>query len=170
MDRVINNEYKMADSRIIYNQRKKRFFLLLTYKFEPPKVTTNPDRIMGVDLGLAIPATVTINEDRKSTRLNSSHVSSSYAVYCLKKKIKDECSRLLEASTMKSRRGFAIQRLMNAMRQAHADCFFIVFHPPTFTLFPYTTLFRSPPKVTTNPDRIMGVDLGLAIPATVTIN
>src|SRR5947209_11975962 len=26
--------------------------------------------------------------------------------------IKDECSRLLEASTMKSRRGFAIQRLI----------------------------------------------------------
>src|SRR4051794_41837397 len=34
---------------------------------------------------------------------------------------------LLEASTMKSRRGFAIQRLMNAMRQAHADGWFIVF-------------------------------------------
>src|SRR5690606_17901586 len=43
------------------------------------------------------------------------------------KGIKDECSRLLEASTMKSRRGFAIQRLMNAMRQAHADGWFIVF-------------------------------------------
>src|SRR5204863_5703661 len=41
--------------------------------------------------------------------------------------IKYECSRLLEASTMKSRRGFAIQRLMNAMRQAHADGWFIVF-------------------------------------------
>src|SRR4051794_41261148 len=41
--------------------------------------------------------------------------------------LKDECSRLLEASTMKSRRGFAIQRLMNAMRQAHADGWFIVF-------------------------------------------
>src|SRR5215208_3350512 len=41
--------------------------------------------------------------------------------------IKDECSRLLEASTMKSRRGFAIQRWMNAMRQAHADGWFIVF-------------------------------------------
>src|SRR5437762_925605 len=39
--------------------------------------------------------------------------------YPKKKGIKDECSRLLEASTMKSRRGFAIQRLMNAMRQAH---------------------------------------------------
>lgn len=68
MDRVINNEYKMADSRIIYNQRKKRFFLLLTYKFEPPKVTTNPYRIMGVDLGLVIPATVTINDIPYSTK------------------------------------------------------------------------------------------------------
>src|SRR5699024_12787425 len=28
--------------------------------------------------------------DRKSTRLNSSHVSISYAVFCLKKKINDE--------------------------------------------------------------------------------
>src|SRR5256886_3504166 len=46
--------------------------------------------------------------------------------YPKKKGIKDECSRLLEASTMKSRRGCAIQRLMNAMRQAHADGWFIV--------------------------------------------
>src|SRR5690625_5458659 len=29
------------------------------------------------------------NEDRKSTRLNSSHVASSYAVFCLKKKKDD---------------------------------------------------------------------------------
>src|SRR5699024_6107929 len=30
------------------------------------------------------------NLDRKSTRLNSSHVSTSYAVFCLKKKIKPQ--------------------------------------------------------------------------------
>src|SRR3989454_10614728 len=47
--------------------------------------------------------------------------------YPKKKGIKDECSRLLEASTMKSRKGFAIQRLMNAMRQAPADGWVIVF-------------------------------------------
>src|SRR5262249_54645321 len=47
--------------------------------------------------------------------------------YPKKKGIKDERSRLLEASTMKRRRGFAINRLMNAMRQAHADAWFIVF-------------------------------------------
>src|SRR5699024_11545569 len=32
------------------------------------------------------PAAKTLIEDRKSTRLNSSHVSISYAVFCLKKK------------------------------------------------------------------------------------
>src|SRR5438067_6693538 len=31
--------------------------------------------------------------DRKSTRLNSSHVSTSYAVFCLKKKSRDPRSR-----------------------------------------------------------------------------
>src|SRR5689334_23581256 len=30
-------------------------------------------------------------QDRKSTRLNSSHSSISYAVFCLKKKIYDQC-------------------------------------------------------------------------------
>src|SRR5688500_20296742 len=40
--------------------------------------------------------------------------------YPKKKGIKDECSRLLEASTMKSRRGVAIQRLMNADRKSGA--------------------------------------------------
>src|SRR5438067_8843432 len=31
--------------------------------------------------------------DRKSTRLNSSHVSTSYAVFCLKKKKRHDCRR-----------------------------------------------------------------------------
>src|SRR5690625_6357903 len=34
------------------------------------------------------PAEQQIDEDRKSTRLNSSHVATSYAVFCLKKKRK----------------------------------------------------------------------------------
>src|SRR5437868_8844557 len=36
-----------------------------------------------------IPAFVELGKDRKSTRLNSSHVSISYAVFCLKKKKKN---------------------------------------------------------------------------------
>src|SRR5437773_6588139 len=33
---------------------------------------------------------MTANEDRKSTRLNSSHITISYAVFCLKKKRKKQ--------------------------------------------------------------------------------
>src|SRR5207253_6907928 len=38
--------------------------------------------------------------DRKSTRLNSSHVAISYAVFCLKKKITDYCATTADASAL----------------------------------------------------------------------
>src|SRR5207248_10481259 len=46
-------------------------------------------RVAGLFAGLLKPlsiATVAIDKDRKSTRLNSSHRTISYAVFCLKKK------------------------------------------------------------------------------------
>src|SRR5688572_32603387 len=42
--------------------------------------------VKGLDLGLG--QTLTVETDRKSTRLNSSHSQISYAVFCLKKKKK----------------------------------------------------------------------------------
>src|SRR5438874_8213689 len=39
--------------------------------------------------------------DRKSTRLNSSHVESSYAVFCLKKKIEIKYAQLRDASNLR---------------------------------------------------------------------
>src|SRR5207249_9406824 len=42
--------------------------------------------VCGHDVGLAVHDKTQVAEDRKSTRLNSSHVSISYAVFCLKKK------------------------------------------------------------------------------------
>src|SRR5687768_17770542 len=44
---------------------------------------------------------VTPNPDRKSTRLNSSHGYISYAVFCLKKKIKVNMSVCLQSSRMR---------------------------------------------------------------------
>src|SRR5438067_7333571 len=49
--------------------------------------------------GGKVPDTGRSRRDRKSTRLNSSHVSISYAVFCLKKKKKPrqkECWRVLQ--------------------------------------------------------------------------
>src|SRR5690242_20988797 len=42
-----------------------------------------------VRLGLVVVDEVVLDRDRKSTRLNSSHMSISYAVFCLKKKKKN---------------------------------------------------------------------------------
>src|SRR5476649_2993930 len=42
--------------------------------------------------------------DRKSTRLNSSHTVISYAVFCLKKKIRRECHRPSQTTTKRTKR------------------------------------------------------------------
>src|SRR3989442_10974558 len=59
---------------------------------------TPEDRLLPVFEGLNVPVVVcghthmqSFKEDRKSTRLNSSHVRISYAVFCLKKKYYRSC-------------------------------------------------------------------------------
>src|SRR5436309_7786405 len=44
--------------------------------------------------------------DRKSTRLNSSHVKTSYAVFCLKKKSRNPCEQLSQHDPQVSVFGF----------------------------------------------------------------
>src|SRR5437870_5900979 len=50
--------------------------------------------IVGIELGTLLDADDGHNRDRKSTRLNSSHVAISYAVFCLKKKINPDFAAL----------------------------------------------------------------------------
>src|SRR5437870_10466250 len=45
-------------------------------------------RLPGGEATISMPASPELSGDRKSTRLNSSHVAISYAVFCLKKKKK----------------------------------------------------------------------------------
>src|SRR5439155_18618234 len=52
--------------------------------------TKGRTRWSGGVLGLYTGRTQAVTRDRKSTRLNSSHVAISYAVFCLKKKKKKE--------------------------------------------------------------------------------
>src|SRR5699024_8555965 len=110
-----------------------------------------------VDDGAASSADRLISDgDRKSTRLNSSHVSISYAVFCLKKKTFDTLrSPDLTFATVTPRAQFACCLSYSALPFPHptsvfhtviASLFFypVPRRPPTSTLFPYTTLFRSP--------------------------
>src|SRR5438034_7043946 len=74
------------------------FFLMIR---RPPRSTLFPyttlfrssarNRLVDFDRQLARPSPIWARaEDRKSTRLNSSHTVISYAVFCLKKKKKSE--------------------------------------------------------------------------------
>src|SRR6266576_742033 len=97
--------------------------------------------------------------DRKSTRLNSSHVEISYAVFCLKKKKKYKVSFNLNKkyiSTTYMHYFFLIYNMLfvafilqfvgksTCFRYNELFFFFLMIRrPPRSTLFPYTTLFRS---------------------------
>src|SRR6266704_2896796 len=106
------------------------------------------------------PAAVDLFGDRKSTRLNSSHVSISYAVFCLKKKKKNySCFYIIKKITSIITDIRSVYNISNYFHLSDVcfflfsplpDCFLFFFfflmirRPPRSTLFPYTTLFRSP--------------------------
>src|SRR2546427_9480896 len=54
---------------------------------------------LGHEVLVADPNYAPMYADRKSTRLNSSHSQISYAVFCLKKKTRDQCRNLRTTST-----------------------------------------------------------------------
>src|ERR1022692_4147135 len=97
--------------------------------------------------------------DRKSTRLNSSHLVISYAVFCLKKKKKKKkinkekkTETTHDGSTQRhspvlTQRLYLLSPITSFILFLSFVCFFFFFlmirRPPRSTLFPYTTLFRS---------------------------
>src|SRR5690242_21530390 len=62
-----------------------------------------PDDIIAVAIAVARIARI-ILRDRKSTRLNSSHMSISYAVFCLKKKKKKKQTKTKKMKKEQSKR------------------------------------------------------------------
>src|SRR5471030_3017670 len=97
--------------------------------------------------------------DRKSTRLNSSHLGISYAVFCLKKKTSDKHSAAInKIKQIKRSRlltvvmgvlslyvsvGLCFRFVFNILSVLSLFFFLMIRRPPRSTLFPYTTLFRS---------------------------
>src|SRR6267143_1372510 len=108
------------------------FFLMIR---RPPRSTLFPYttlfRFRGEACSIAVPsiypATPRLPRDRKSTRLNSSHSSISYAVFCLKKKKTSEDSRnvariaMLLASLPDSVPGVTVNRLCASVLNAIGD-------------------------------------------------
>src|SRR5579864_9595640 len=84
-------------------RRSSVFFFFLMIR-RPPRSTLFPyttlfrsyPRLVQHDDDLAVSVQPLVDLDRKSTRLNSSHMSISYAVFCLKKKKKKHKFTILD--------------------------------------------------------------------------
>src|ERR1022692_2979355 len=82
--------------------------------------------------------------DRKSTRLNSSHLVISYAVFCLKNKSTPGTHRPSNLGrTVDLQRRHWESRYGHPHVAGHFFFFLMIRRPPRSTLFPYTSLFRS---------------------------
>src|ERR1022692_4146869 len=90
--------------------------------------------------------------DRKSTRLNSSHLVISYAVFCLKKKKRSFWTRVVDVIAGQPDFHYLVSpyslvtdsqgRISVSDVGASFFFFLMIRRPPKSTLFPYTTLFR----------------------------
>lgn len=67
LDRLINGEYKQGTAQLVYNNRKKKWMIIISYSFEN-KVNNQleEDKVMGVDLGITNIATFSVFD--KSTQ------------------------------------------------------------------------------------------------------
>src|SRR5215217_7068367 len=111
---------------------------------------TGPIFLVIVDLPLLVESSYSLCRDpprapdRKSTRLNSSHANTSYAVFCLKKKNSD-VSHVQRAAGVAGVRTLVLTHYVLTEGAGAPIVVLMIRRPPRSTLFPYTTLFRSDP-------------------------
>src|SRR5690606_40745530 len=91
----------LHDALPIYTANYCRSAVLITHSEEVQCVRDvwPPSRPPRRSVCCSPPVAGTTRKDRKSTRLNSSHVKISYAVFCLKKKKKPRRARIKPATT-----------------------------------------------------------------------
>ncbi|MEK4122099.1 RNA-guided endonuclease InsQ/TnpB family protein [Lysinibacillus sp. FSL K6-0102] len=62
LDRLISGEYKLSDSKI--GKTKNKFYLLVAYTFTPNREILDENKIMGIDVGINVPATLAVSHDK----------------------------------------------------------------------------------------------------------
>ncbi|MCR5600585.1 MAG: transposase [Ruminococcus sp.] len=75
LERCIDQIYKIGESKLIYNRKKKLWFLNMVYKFEPQVIDNlDPDKILGVDLGVALPICASVYGDLNRFTINGGEI------------------------------------------------------------------------------------------------
>lgn len=65
VNRILNEEYGVGESQLIYDKKNKKFFVLLTYQFKKKETTSDEyTNILGVNMGLRFAAYIAINKSK----------------------------------------------------------------------------------------------------------
>lgn len=62
LNRLITNQYKQGFAQIIYDERERNWFLIISYSFETGQKKLNKNRILGVDLGIVYPLYLAVSD------------------------------------------------------------------------------------------------------------
>src|SRR5690554_196438 len=81
---------KVTDNTVVFDEEQSLYYSAPELSSEKPPVTYRPIEADTLNALLTAEIAGHRKRDRKSTRLNSSHVRISYAVFCLKKKKKNK--------------------------------------------------------------------------------
>ena len=79
MERLYNGIYSISASKLIYNQKKKQWFLNLTYNFtidEKAIKKLDKDKILGVDLGIVYPICASVKGSLKRFLIQGGEIES----------------------------------------------------------------------------------------------
>jgi len=74
LNRIISGEYKVAGSKIVWDNKNRDWVLVLSYKFDPKGNDLLQDNVMGVDLGVAIPVYMAFNNSLGRYHINGGEI------------------------------------------------------------------------------------------------
>lgn len=75
LERCISGEYDICGSQLLYDANKNKYFLNLCYGFDTEETHFDPDRCMGIDLGVKLPVVMAFNfDDRKCIKIDDDRI------------------------------------------------------------------------------------------------
>lgn len=75
-DRCVSGEYTVAGSALMYNKKKKSWYINLGYTFTPNQMELDPKKILGVDVGEAKPFYAAMDTGWDTIFVNGSKIES----------------------------------------------------------------------------------------------
>jgi putative transposase len=74
LERIMSGEYKIGAGQITHHKNKSKWFLTVTYHFEAENKGLDPDRILGVDMGVVSPIYLAVSDSFERASIDGGEV------------------------------------------------------------------------------------------------